>query len=72
MTLTTYQWDPVTDQLLSEDDGTTRTDYAHEPNLYGDLLSQTNGTNTRFYHFDARGDTRQLTDETETVTDSWT
>ena len=72
MTLTTYQWDPVTDQLLSEDDGTTRTDYTHEPNLYGDLLSQTNGTSTRFYHFDARGDTRQLTDESETVTDSWT
>ncbi|MCA9037734.1 MAG: hypothetical protein KDA91_21525 [Planctomycetaceae bacterium] len=72
MTLTTYQWDPVTTQLLSEDDGTTRTDYTHEPNLYGDLLSQTDGTNTRFYHFDARGDTRQLTDESETVTDSWT
>ncbi|MCA9038290.1 MAG: hypothetical protein KDA91_24360 [Planctomycetaceae bacterium] len=72
MTLTTYQWDPVTDQLLSEDDGTTRTDYTHEPNLYGDLLSQTDGTNTHFYHFDARGDTRQLTDETEAVTDSWT
>ncbi|MCA9038478.1 MAG: hypothetical protein KDA91_25305, partial [Planctomycetaceae bacterium] len=37
-----------------------------------DLLSQSDGTNTRFYHFDARGDTRQLTDESETVTDSWT
>ncbi|MCA9037830.1 MAG: RHS repeat-associated core domain-containing protein [Planctomycetaceae bacterium] len=72
MTLTTYQWDPVTDQLLSEDDGTSRTDYTHEPNLYGDLISQTDGANTRFYHFDARGDTRQITDEIEAVTDSWT
>ncbi|MEZ6043819.1 MAG: hypothetical protein R3C20_25260 [Planctomycetaceae bacterium] len=70
--MTPYQWDPVTNQLLSEDDGTTRTDYTHKPTLYGDLLSQTDGASTQFYHFDANGDTRQLTDETETITDSWT
>ncbi len=40
------------------------------PDLYGDLISQNNGTNTKWYHFDARGDSRELSDASEIVTDT--
>lgn len=72
MTTTTYLWDTESDNLLSEDDGTTTTSYTNEPGQFGDLVSQSNSltANTNFYHFDARGDTRDLTDDAETVTDA--
>jgi len=43
-----------------------------EPEEYGELISQHRGGKTSYYHYDALGSTRQLTDETETVTDSYT
>ncbi len=70
MTTTTYLWDTVSDNILEEDDGTTTTVYTNEPTEFGDLISQNDGTDTNFYHFDARGDTRELTDVSETVTDT--
>ena len=41
------------------------------PGQYGDLISQNDGTSSK-YHFDARGDTREITDEAENVTDTRT
>ena len=49
-----------------------KTVYTHEPGQYGDLISQHDGTSSKFYHFDARGDTREITDESENVTDTRT
>lgn len=72
MTTTTYLWDTESDNLLSEDDGTSATTYTNEPTHFGDLVSQKNSLtdNTNFYHFDARGDTRELTNEAESITDT--
>jgi RHS repeat-associated protein len=72
MATTTYLWDPFDDNVVSEHDGTTETAYTHEPGQYGDLISQRDGTSSKFYHFDARGDTREITDESENVTDTRT
>jgi len=70
MTTTTYLWDTLSDNLLSEDDGLGTTTYTNEPTEFGDLVSQNKDINTNFYHFDARGDTRELTDASAVVTDT--
>lgn len=70
MTTTTYLWDTLSDNILSEDDGSTQTAYTNEPSEFGNLVSQRRDINTNFYHFDARGDTRELSDDAETVTDT--
>ncbi|MEQ9410172.1 MAG: RHS repeat-associated core domain-containing protein [Fuerstiella sp.] len=72
MTTTTYLWDTESDNLLSEDDGTSVMTYTNEPTHFGDLVSQKSSLtdNTNFYHFDARGDSKELTSDSETVTDT--
>jgi len=60
--------------ILEETDefGTLQASYTYEPEEYGELISQHRGGKTSYYHYDALGSTRQLTDDTETVTDSYT
>ena len=60
--------------ILEETDefGNTQASYTYEPEEYGELISQHRGGKTSYYHYDALGSTRQLTDDTETVTDSYT
>ncbi len=55
-------------QVLQElESGTTTVDYS-----YGlDLISQNRGAETRFYQYDGLGSTRQLSDSTGTITDSY-
>ncbi len=55
-------------QVLQElESGTTTVDYS-----YGlDLISQSRGAETRFYQYDGLGSTRQLSDSTGTITDSY-
>jgi len=60
--------------VLEETDefGALQASYTYEPEEYGELISQHRDGKTSYYHYDALGSTRQLTDETETVTDSYT
>lgn len=72
MTVTNYMWDAVNDTCLLETDANQNATavYTSEPVQYGRVISQRRGTDTRYYHADALGSTRQVTDETGTVTDT--
>ena len=73
MVKTNYLWDEVSDNVIAEyESGVATAVYTQEPGLYGNLISQRRSGVSHFYHFDARGDTRNLTDSTENVTDSAT
>jgi RHS repeat-associated protein len=65
-------WDPIEDNIVREldDSNTTVADYTTEPYLYGDLISQDRDGQSRFYHFDGRGSTTELTDSSGVVTDT--
>jgi RHS repeat-associated protein len=61
------------DNVLEVTDGsgvTIRT-YTHKPGRSGDLLSEFDGSSTRYYEPDGLGSTDALTDETQTVIDRW-
>lgn len=72
MAKTKYVWDPVNDSYLMETDesGDATAVYTNEPTLYGNLVSQRRGNATNWYHYDAIGSTRELTNSGETVTDA--
>ena len=74
MAVTNYVWDTVFDSYLTEQDeaGNTQAVYTNEPVPFGRLISQRRGGATSYYHYDAQGSTRQLTDEDQNVTDSAT
>ncbi|MCA9031883.1 MAG: RHS repeat-associated core domain-containing protein, partial [Planctomycetaceae bacterium] len=58
---------------LAESDANDDTSvvYTQEPVLYGNLVSQRRSITTSWYHYEALGSTRQLTDATEAVTDHY-
>lgn len=70
---TTFVWDPVFDCVISELDGSNNVQavYTNEPQQYGGVISQRRGTITSTLHADALGNTRALTDSSETVTDTY-
>ena len=71
MPKTTYVWDELSDNVIEEyEDGVLSVSYDHEPGLYGNLLSQNRSGVTSYYHYDGRGDTVALTDDSGTVTDT--
>lgn len=74
MTTTHYRWNPITDNVLCEQDenGVVTAAYTQKPDLYGETISQHRDGETSYYHFDGQGSTRALTDETENVTDRYT
>ena len=66
-----YVWDELSDNVIEEyEDGVQSVSYDHEPGLYGNLLSQNRNGVTSYYHYDGRGDTVALTDDSGNVTDS--
>ncbi len=69
-----YTWDPVTDSILEVTDGAGNilASYTNEPSAYGPMISEHRDGETRFHHFDALGSTRTLTDDSGTVTDTFT
>jgi RHS repeat-associated protein len=73
MPTTKYIWDIQSDNVLAETDenDVTTAVYNNEPDQFGSLISQRRGSITSTYHFDALGSTRELTDSTETVTDTY-
>jgi len=58
-------------QLLFEADGTGSATAAYQREANGLLVSQTRGTTTSCYAFDALGTTRTLTSATQSVTDAY-
>ena len=68
---TSYLWDDQNIILEQDEVGTVDAEYTVMPQAYGNLISQTRDAESSFYHFDPLGSTRELTDETETVTDSY-
>ena len=66
-----YMWDELSDNVVAEyEDGLLSVRYTHEPGLYGNLLSQNRNGVTSYYHYDGRGDTVALTDDSGNVTDT--
>jgi RHS repeat-associated protein len=71
MAKTTYVWDELSDSVIEEyEDGVLSVSYTHEPGLYGNLLSQNRNGVTSYYHYDGRGDTVALTNDSGDVTDT--
>ena len=73
MPVTNYIWDVVSDNVLMEkdDDGETIARYVQRPELYGEVISQERDGQTRYYNFDGEGNTCELTDENQNVTDTY-
>ncbi|MCA9031259.1 MAG: hypothetical protein KDA66_10645, partial [Planctomycetaceae bacterium] len=67
-----FVWDNRQAYLAETDanDGTVVV-YTQEPRLYGNLISQRRSSTTSWYHYEALGSTRQLTDATEASTDQY-
>ena len=72
MPVTNFIWDPETDAYLMETDGSDQTTavYTNEPVPYGSLISQRRGAETSYHHQDGLGNTRELTNASEVVTDT--
>ncbi len=73
MSVTYYIWDEVNDTVLMETDrsGNPTAVYTNEPGQFGALISERQGGQSQYYHFDAIGSTRQLTNSVAQVTDSY-
>ena len=73
MPSTTYYWDEDDDNVCCEEDenGEITASYTHEPGLYGELIAQKRGDEVRYSNFDGEGNTCELTDEDENVTDTY-
>jgi len=74
MAVTNYLWDPLTDSVVHETDGSnaTQATYTNEPASFGPLVSQRRASTSHYFHFDVLGSTRHLTSAAQTVTDSYT
>jgi RHS repeat-associated protein len=72
MATVNYIWDPLADSYLMETDGSgsTQAVYTVEPDLYGQVISQRRGGTSSYYHYDGLGSTRELTNSSETVSDT--
>jgi len=74
MPTTTYLWNDITDTVAMEKDGAGNTTavYQSAPVPFGRLRSMRRGGTTYNYHFDGRGNTTYLTDQTGKKTDAYT
>lgn len=73
MTVTNYIWDVENDSYLQETDGTdsTTVTYTNEPAENGKIVSQRHASTTHVFQFDGIGSTRELTDTSESTTDTF-
>ena len=69
--VTRHFWDRHNIVWETDDVGTVDAEYTLAPKEYGDLVSQRRGADSSFYHFDALGSASALSDNSETVTDSY-
>ncbi|MBM3500427.1 MAG: hypothetical protein FJX74_17355, partial [Armatimonadetes bacterium] len=68
---TKHVWDDQQVLLETNGNGVTQARYTLAPFGYGDLVSMRRASTTSFYHSDALGSTRALTDGDEAVTDTY-
>ena len=70
--VTRFVWDE--DRVVAELDefGAAAAEYTLEPAAFGNLLSQQRAAASSYYHYDALGSTRDLTDAAEVATDDYT
>lgn len=73
MAVTEYTWNPLSDSVLEETDGggNVVVEYTNQPVLFGPLISECRGAQSRQYHFDGLGNTRLLSDATQLPTESY-
>lgn len=71
MPRTKYIWDDENILMEKDEFGVTQKTYTLEPQLYGNLVSEFDGTDTLHHHYDALGSTRQLTDQNGDLTDDY-
>ena len=73
MPVTNYIWDELNDTVLMETDGSGNPTavYTNEPGQFGGLISERQGGQSKYYHYDGLGSTRQLTNSNGQVTDSY-
>jgi len=69
---TNFIWDSENIIREVDDLGTVEAEYTLNPQPYGHLVSQHRNTDSSYYHYDALGSTRALTDQSATETDSYT
>ena len=69
-----YTWNPLTDSVIEESDelGNVLVTYTNEPAPFGPLVSENRGSQTSYYHSDALGSTRLMTNSSQAVTDTAT
>ncbi|REJ91914.1 MAG: RHS repeat protein [Planctomycetota bacterium] len=65
-----FVWDEQNYLAETDENDDTQVVYTNEPRLYGNLVSQRRGSDSHWYYFDAIGSTRELTDASESVTDT--
>ncbi len=71
-----FVWDGQNYLAETDENDDTQVVYTNEPRMYGNLVSQRRDTEAHYFHFDAIGSTRELTDSNETTTaqrlyDAW-
>ena len=71
MGVTNYLWDGQQYLMETDDSHTTQAVWTNEPEQYTNLVSQRRAGTTQYPHFDALGSTRQVTDLSEAITDTW-
>jgi len=69
--ITKCVWDGPQVLLETNGNNVTQARYTLAPLNYGDLVSQRRSNATRFYHFDALGTTRALSDSAAAITDTY-
>ena len=70
-TVTKMVWDEENILLETDSDDVTSNLMALEPAIYGNVISDRQSGASRFYHFDALGSTRSLSDSAGNVSDTW-
>lgn len=72
MAKTQSVWGRPDDNVLQEKDdlGATQATYTNEPDEFASLVSYNYNDTPCYYHFDAIGSTRELTDSSESVTNA--
>ena len=66
-----FIWDDQRYLAETDENNDTIVVYTNEPRLYGNLISQRRSSATNWFHFDALGSTRGLTDSSQIVTDTY-
>jgi len=69
--ITKFIWDDQDVLIETNDAGTTQVNYTQTPDTYGSLVSQRRSGTSKFYFYDALGSTSELTNSSQTQTDSY-